>query len=92
LEDFMESRWCPDHVGKGEFKLLGKRGGMTSATPKRTLAGGNEEALPSSRKQHREAVVPAWNEPDLFFEPVAVLRVKGADAAEFVQAGSRRSI
>jgi hypothetical protein len=54
----MESRGCPEHVGKDELKLPGRRGGMTSATPKRTLAGGNEEALLSVREHHREAVVP----------------------------------
>jgi hypothetical protein len=54
----MASRCCHDHVGKDELKLPGRQGGMTSATGKRMLAGGNEEALLSSREHHREAVVP----------------------------------
>ena len=54
----MESSGCPDYVGKEGRKLPVRRGGMTSAAPKRTVAGGNEEALLSSREHHREAGVP----------------------------------
>ena len=55
----MESRGSPDQIGKDKPKLPGRRGGMTSATPKRTLVGGNEDALLSSKEHHREAGVPS---------------------------------
>jgi hypothetical protein len=89
----MESRCCLDHVGKHTLKLPGRRGGMTSATPKSMLAGGRTRKRSSPAENtilKRLSLV--WNEPDLSLEPLAVLADEYVDTEAPVQGGSRREI